>query len=92
MSMMYVSLMFAFCYKLENLDLSNFDFSIGRDYTGMIHKCNKINEIKGLDNLNIMQIIIICSNFQSPSELVLFDLSNIDNSNFINHFPIKNEK
>ena len=48
--------MFAQCYELEYLDLSNFDTSNVTNMNGMFFKCNKLKEIKGLNKFNTKNV------------------------------------
>ena len=46
----------------------------------MFNKCNKLKEIKGLNNFNTKNIIIMTAMFQDCNELEYLDLSNFDTS------------
>ena len=48
--------MFKNCNALEYLDLSNFNTSNVNDMSCMFSNCNKLKEIKGLNNFNTNKI------------------------------------
>ena len=50
--------MFNECNELEYLDLSNFDTSNVTDMEAMFNKCHKLKEIKGINNFNILKLLI----------------------------------
>ena len=76
-----MSQMFQECYILENLDLSQFDFSNVINMGWMFNKCHKLKEIKGIKNFKNYQLKEILGMFGECNELEFIDLSNFDISN-----------
>ena len=76
--------MFQLCKELEYLDLSNFDTSNVNDMEGMFNKCNKLKEIKGINQFNTVKVKNMRVMFHNCYELKYLDLSNFDTSKVTN--------
>ena len=57
--------MFSGCNELEYLDLSDFNTSKVTDMRCMFYNCNKLKEIKGINNFNTSNVMNInqCLNY-----------------------------
>ena len=55
--------MFQECKELENLDLSNFNTNKVINMGWMFYGCDKLKEIKGLNNFNTSNVTIMTSSF-----------------------------
>ena len=70
---------FYWCSELEYLDLSNWNTSNVKNMKIMFNNCNKLKEIKGINNFITNKVEIMDSVFVLCSELEYLDLSNWDN-------------
>ena len=71
--------MFYGCYKLNQLDLSNFDTSNITDMCGMFKACKSLSQLD-LSNFDTSQVIDMCGMFSGCIALAQLDLSNFDTS------------
>lgn len=71
--------MFYGCYKLNQLDLSNFDTSNITDMCGMFKECKSLSQLD-LSNFDTSQVIDMCGMFSGCIALAQLDLSNFDTS------------
>ena len=83
--------MFQSCKKLEYLDLSNFNTSNVKDMSRMFNRCNKIKQIKGINDFDTSNTIFMNEMFQSCSELEYLNLTNYNISKVTNKKLIFNE-
>ena len=73
--------MFQTCYRLEYLDLSNFDTSNVTNMSYMFNQCQNLKEIKGINKFITSKATEMELMFNSCSELKYLDLSHFDTSN-----------
>ena len=71
--------MFYGCYKLNQLDLSNFDTSNITDMCGMFKECKSLSQLD-LSNFGTSQVTDMCGMFSGCIALAQLDLSNFDTS------------
>ena len=71
--------MFYGCYKLNQLDLSNFDTSNITDMCGMFKECKSLSQLD-LSNFDTSQVTDMCGMFSGCIALAQLDLSNFDTS------------
>ena len=76
--------MFAECYELEFLDLSNFNTAKVTNMEWMFNKCHKLKQIKGINNFNTTKVTNMNAMFQECYELEYLDLSNFNTANVTN--------
>ena len=75
-----MSKMFQGCKELESLNLSNLDTSKVNKMNCMFNDCNKLKEIKGIENFKTTNVIDMSKMFQGCNELESLNLSNFDTS------------
>ena len=75
--------MFAKCKELKLLDLSYFNTSSLTDMSFIFNGCEKLKEIKGLNNFNTKNVTKMIGMFDLCKELISLNLSNFDTSNVI---------
>ena len=71
-----MAFMFDSCKSLEYLDLSNFDTSNAEYMQGMLVRCSKLKEIKGINNFKIQNNCDIEGIFNFCNELDYLTISN----------------
>ena len=76
--------MFQQCNELEYLDLCNFNTSNITNIEYMFNGCNKLKDIKGLNQFITNEFIDMHGMFQQCYELEFIDLSNFNTSNVTN--------
>ena len=79
-----INYIFSRCENLVKVDLSNFNTSNVNDMSFMFNECNKLKEIKGINNLITNNVINISSMFKGCNSLEDLDLSTFNTSNVIN--------
>ena len=72
--------MFYGCYKLNQLDLSNFDTSNITDMCGMFYGCKSLSQLD-ISNFDTSQVTTMFMMFSNCLKLTQLDLSNFDTSN-----------
>ena len=72
--------LFEGCKELISIDLSSFDTSNVNDMEKMFFGCEKLKQIKGINNLNTSNVTNMSSMFDGCCELEYLDLSNLDTS------------
>ena len=77
--------MFYGCYKLNQLDLSNFDTSNITDMCGMFKECKSLSQLD-LSNFGTSQVTDMCGMFSGCIALAQLDLSNFDTSEVIDMY------
>ena len=75
--------MFSDCYKLEEIDLSNFDTSNTVNMKYIFNKCSNLIKIGGINKFVTKETKYMEGMFQSCTKLEILDLSNFDTSNVI---------
>ena len=76
--------MFMYCSNLTSVDLSSFDTSKVTDMTYMFYLCNKLGEIKGLNNLNTGNVTSMLGMFSFCYPLETLDIGGFDTSKVSN--------
>ena len=80
----YMTALFQSCSELIFLDLSSFETFNVIDMMCMFNGCEKLKEIKGLNNLDTKKVIKMSALFQRCKEIKYLDISNFDTSNVTN--------
>ena len=75
--------MFYGCKELEYVDLSAFETSKVIYMNYMFFNCNKLKEIKGINNFNTKKVINLGHMFYECNNLQYIDLSGFDTSNVV---------
>ena len=76
--------MFNSCFKLEYIDLSNFDASKVTNMNYMFCECIKLRAIQGINTIHTNNVKSMEGMFQLCIELKFINLSNFDTSNVVN--------
>ena len=75
-----MKVMFGDCRELEYLDLSNFNTSHVTDMSGMFLGCNKLKQIKGINNFITINVENLFAMFHQCGNLEYLDLSKFNTS------------
>ena len=82
--------MFAKCYKIFEINLSNFDTSKVTNMKYMFYNCSSLTSLD-LSNLNTSQVTNAISIFSRCSSLISLDLSNFDTSQITSFYNMFSE-
>ena len=76
--------MFNKCESLEYIDVSKFETSNVENMRQIFFRCEKLKELKGINNFNTIKVTNMSSMFEECEELEYLDLSNFNTSNVTN--------